>query len=162
MFEKQKADENEQAAKRMMEKPQGRRHDAFTDYHQRIQMGDEVHGYDAEAVSHSDFCTALKTSRSTATACCIWLCLESLQTTISKLRLQMNCMAMMQKLLQNATMVATIFNMQPPNDCACTNCFYASLHLAMQYHSSLNALLIGAAQALCALCCVDACLQVHE
>ncbi len=35
----------------MMEKPSGRRHDAFTDYHQRIQMGDEVHGYEAEAVS---------------------------------------------------------------------------------------------------------------
>ena len=35
----------------MMEKPGGRRHDAFTDYHQRIQMGDEVHGYEAEAVS---------------------------------------------------------------------------------------------------------------
>ncbi len=34
----------------MMEKPGGRRHDAFTDYHQRIQMGDEVHGYEAEAV----------------------------------------------------------------------------------------------------------------
>ncbi|DBB18129.1 TPA: hypothetical protein ACH3X3_003106 [Trebouxia sp. C0006] len=48
-FEKQKADENERAAKRMMEKPGGRRHDAFTDYHQRIQMGDEVHGYEAEA-----------------------------------------------------------------------------------------------------------------
>lgn len=61
-----------------MGKPQGRRHDAFTDYHQRIQMGDEVHGYDAEAVSHSDFCTALETSRSTATACCIWRCPESL------------------------------------------------------------------------------------
>lgn len=51
IFEKQKADENERAAKRMMEKPGGRRHDAFTDYHQRIQMGDEVHGFDAEAVS---------------------------------------------------------------------------------------------------------------
>lgn len=35
----------------MMEKPGGRRHDAFTDYHQRIQMGDEVHGFEAEAVS---------------------------------------------------------------------------------------------------------------
>lgn len=35
----------------MMEKPSGRRHDAFTDYHQRIQMGDEVHGFEAEAVS---------------------------------------------------------------------------------------------------------------
>ncbi len=35
----------------MMEKPGGRRHDAFTDYHQRIQMGNEVHGYEAEAVS---------------------------------------------------------------------------------------------------------------
>lgn len=58
MFEKQKADENERAAKRMMEKPQGRRYDAITDYHQRIQMGDEVHGYDAEAVStwHLTFC----------------------------------------------------------------------------------------------------------
>ena len=33
-----------------MEKPGGRRHDAFTDYHQRIQMGDEVHGFEAEAV----------------------------------------------------------------------------------------------------------------
>ena len=53
MFEKQKADENERAAKRMMEKPQGRRHDALTDYHQRIQMGDDVHGFDAEAVSAS-------------------------------------------------------------------------------------------------------------
>ena len=53
MFEKQKADENERAAKRMMEKPQGRRHDALTDYHQRIQMGDDVHGFDAEAVSPS-------------------------------------------------------------------------------------------------------------
>ena len=51
IFEKQKSDENERAAKRMMEKPGGRRHDAFTDYHQRIQMGDEVHGYEAEAVS---------------------------------------------------------------------------------------------------------------
>ena len=50
IFEKQKSDENERAAKRMMEKPGGRRHDAFTDYHQRIQMGDEVHGYEAEAV----------------------------------------------------------------------------------------------------------------
>lgn len=35
----------------MMDKPHGRRHDAFTDYHQRIQMGDDSHGYDAEAVS---------------------------------------------------------------------------------------------------------------
>ena len=35
----------------MMEKPSGRRHDAFTDWHQRVQMGDEVHGYEAEAVS---------------------------------------------------------------------------------------------------------------
>lgn len=51
MFEKQKADENERAAKRMMEKPHGRRYDAITDYHQRIQMGDEIHGYDVEAVS---------------------------------------------------------------------------------------------------------------
>lgn len=35
----------------MMEKPGGRRYEACTDYHQRIQMGDEVHGYEAEAVS---------------------------------------------------------------------------------------------------------------
>ena len=35
----------------MMEKPGGRRHDAFTDYHQRLQMGDEAHGYEAVAVS---------------------------------------------------------------------------------------------------------------
>ncbi|KAL3140862.1 hypothetical protein ABBQ32_005399 [Trebouxia sp. C0010 RCD-2024] len=49
IFEKQKSDENERAAKRMMEKPKGLRHDAFTDYHQRIQMGDEAHGFDAAA-----------------------------------------------------------------------------------------------------------------
>ena len=62
IFEKQKADENERASKRMMEKPGGRRHDAFTDYHQRIQMGDEVHGYDAEAVSPSLMLTLILNS----------------------------------------------------------------------------------------------------
>ncbi len=62
IFEKQKADENERAAKRMMEKPGGRRHDAFTDYHQRIQMGDEVHGYEAEAVSATTALTIMCSS----------------------------------------------------------------------------------------------------
>ena len=56
VFEKQKADENERTARRMMEKPSGRRHDAFTDYHQRILMGDDSHGYDAEAVSSHFLC----------------------------------------------------------------------------------------------------------
>ncbi len=53
----------------MMEKPGGRRHDAFTDYHQRIQMGDEVHGYEAEAVSATHALTIIYPQLCTAHDC---------------------------------------------------------------------------------------------
>lgn len=56
-----------------MEKPGGRRYEACTDYHQRIQMGDEVHGYEAEAVSSVNALTHLHRNFNSSSCLIVYL-----------------------------------------------------------------------------------------